>query len=117
VTEPRSKLLTIDEPLATQSARANLITYEEAAARLAVKVGTLRVMVSRKQVPHVRLGKRMAQQRDDHRADLRAPDSVGLRGGLSTRAVSDADDRSAYPAHRHHVTEVRACIRRTHWYS
>lgn len=39
----------------------NLLNYEQAAARLAIKIGTLRVMVSRKQIPHIRLGPRMVK--------------------------------------------------------
>lgn len=38
-----------------------LISYKEAAARLDVPVTTLRVMVNRKRVPHIRLGTRMVK--------------------------------------------------------
>lgn len=38
-----------------------LLDYQQAAVKLGVKIGTLRVMVSRKTVPHVRLGKRMVK--------------------------------------------------------
>lgn len=39
----------------------NLIDYKEAASRLCVPVTTLRVMVNRKQIPHIRLGKRIVK--------------------------------------------------------
>jgi excisionase family DNA binding protein len=39
----------------------NLLDYKTAATRLGMPVGTLRVMVSRKQVPYIRLGPRMVK--------------------------------------------------------
>jgi len=58
----RSISRTLETPMSEQTAaRANLISYKQAAERLAVPIGTLRVMVSRKQVPHVRLGKRIVK--------------------------------------------------------
>jgi excisionase family DNA binding protein len=38
-----------------------LLSYTQAAAKLAVPVGTLRAMVSRKRVPHIRLGPRVVK--------------------------------------------------------
>lgn len=37
------------------------ITYADAAAYLGIKVGTLRSMVARKQVPHIRLGGKLVR--------------------------------------------------------
>jgi excisionase family DNA binding protein len=35
------------------------LTYKEAAAHLGLKIGTLKAMVCRKEVPHIRLGPRL----------------------------------------------------------
>ncbi len=39
----------------------NLISYDAAAAFLGIPKGTLYALVSRKQVPHIRLGKRIVR--------------------------------------------------------
>lgn len=38
-----------------------MMTYAEASVYLAIKVGTLRGLVCRKQIPHVRLGGRLVR--------------------------------------------------------
>ena len=47
----------------------NFMTYNEASEYLNLKVGTLYCLVSRKQIPHLRLGGRLVRFR---RADLDA---------------------------------------------
>lgn len=46
-------------PLSAPTRR--LLSYEEAAAYLGVPIGTLRSMVSRRQIPHVRLTARVVK--------------------------------------------------------
>ena len=42
-------------------ATQGLLDYDQAAARLGLKVTTLRSLVSRRQVPHVRIGPRLVR--------------------------------------------------------
>ena len=54
-----------------------LITYGQAASYLGLKKGTLYAMVSRRQIPHVRLGPRLVRF-----------DAEELRGWVEARRVS-----------------------------
>jgi excisionase family DNA binding protein len=60
-----------------------LLTYREAASLLGIRVATLYSMISRREIPHVRLGRRMVRF---DRTDLLA--WVGARR-VAARAGSD----------------------------
>lgn len=53
-----------------------LFTYAQAAKFLNVRIGTLYALVSRKQVPHVRLGKRLVRFRRSALTTLIAERSI-----------------------------------------
>lgn len=50
-----------DAAVPAAAAPADLLGYPEAARRLGIPVGTLRSLVSRKQIPHVRLTARIVR--------------------------------------------------------
>lgn len=60
-----------------------LLTYEQAAELLGLKLGTLYALVSRRAVPHVRVSRRIVRF-----------DANELRSWLSARAVSDTQAES-----------------------
>jgi len=63
-----------------------MLSYAEAAAHLGVKLGTLRSMVSRKEIPHVRLSARLvlfdAAELDRHLAAHAVPAAAPAGPGL-----------------------------------
>jgi len=76
-----------------------LIGYQEAALRLGLKLGTLRAMVSRKQVPHLRIGTRLVLF-----------DVAELDGFLATKrvAVTDRDGPRDTTPSGERTTELRS---------
>ena len=60
------------------------LTYSQTAERLGVKVGTLYAWVARKQIPHVRLGKRVVRFPEDE-----------LNAWIDARFVDANGDRDA----------------------
>lgn len=63
-----------------------MMNYAEAAAHLGVKLATLRSMVSRRQIPHVRLSARLvlfdAAELDRYLADHAVPAATSAGSGL-----------------------------------